>query len=283
MIQDVGLPIQSPGISRDEIFIVNFDGFIKNTSEGIVRAMLRDEEIWLEKYPSLEMFRGMSGDELYDSTMLTMPIDLLYELSDEKLTLDEIQKDLKLILPSIIVSTSRITMFEFALHQLLQEKNITKCYIFRDIGFFQNEINYINQMYTDVIHKIELIGGGFITAFNKYKPTTSFITDYFVVSDYIVPSTSKEDLDKKLFIILNTFYNVQFDKESERYSYTEEFANLMDEYVKTNSFGMTAMYNFQLNSDEAENRLEMERTGKPIYLPSAEEVDEIIRKLEGEE
>ena len=51
--------------------------------------------------------------------------------------------------------------------------------------------------------------------------------------------------------------------------------------MKNQPFGMTAMYNFQLNSDEAENRLEMERTGKPIYLPSAEEVDEIIRKLEG--
>jgi hypothetical protein len=281
MIPDIGLPIQAGEKARDEVFVVYFDGFIKNTSEGVVRAMLRDEEDWLDKYPYLEIFRGMTQDELYNATMFTMPIDLLYEISDEKLTADEIRKDLDIILPSIIVSTSRITTFEFALHQLLLEDNVKKCYIFRDTHFFENEIEYIHQMYNDVIDKIEIFSGGFITLFNKFKPTTSFVTDYYLVSNYIVPETPKEELDNKIFIILNTFYTVHYEESTQMYVYNEEFAKVMNEYVKSNSFGMSAMYNLQLNSDELENALEIERTGKPIYLPSAEEVDEEIRRLEG--
>ena len=44
---DVGLPLQSTDRSRDETFIVFFEGFIKNPSEGMIRTMLRDKDDWI--------------------------------------------------------------------------------------------------------------------------------------------------------------------------------------------------------------------------------------------
>jgi len=279
LIQDIALPIQSFESSRDEVFIVFFDGFIKNTSEGIIRTMLRDEEKWIDKYPMLTIFRGMTQDMLYESTMLTMPVELLFELSEEKLSLEEIQEDLSKILPSVILSNSKYTLFEYALHRMLEESNVKKCYITRTTDFYPNEINYIQNMYESVIDKIEIISGGFITLFNEVKPTTSFITDYHIV-DFMDKNLSKEELDKRLFVVLNTFYNVHYDEQTKVYVYNEDFADTMDRYTKNESFGMTAMYNFQLNSQEVENRVYEEQYGESIHYPTAEEIDEEIKRLE---
>ena len=51
-------------------------------------------------------------------------------------------------------------------------------------------------------------------------------------------------------------------------------------YTKNHSFGLTAMYNFQLNSQEVENRVYEEQYGKELYYPTAEEIDEEIKRLE---
>lgn len=282
MIQDTALPIQSPGPTRDETFVVYFDGFIKNTSEGIIRTMLRDEEYWIKRYPLLSMFSDTSQDELYELTMLSMPIELLYELSDEKLSLEEIQSDLSAILPNIILSNSRITTFEFALHKILQEKNAKKCYIFRDFDFYDNEIEYIKTMYADVLDKIEMISGGFVTLFEEKELTTAFITDYHIVTDILIPKFEKDKIYDKIFIILNSWYTVHYDESSGLHAYNEEFAKCLNDLVENNICAMTAMYNFQLNSEENEDMAEANRTGQPVHHLSAEEVDEEIRKLEGE-
>lgn len=280
MIQDIALPIQSFDSSREETFIVFFDGFIKNTSEGIIRTMLRDEEKWNEKYPLLNIFRGMTQDMLYESTMLTMPLELLYELSEEKVTPEEINKDLSIVLPSIILSNSKVTLFEYALHRILEESNVKKCYIIRSTDFYQNEIDYIRQKYESVIDKIEMVSGGFITLFKEVNPTTTFITDHRILSNYMMKNFTREELDKRLFVILNTLYNVRYDNQTNVYIYNEEFSKLMDTYTKNHSFGLTAMYNFQLNSQEVENRVYEEQYGKGLYYPTAEEIDEEIKRLE---
>ena len=280
MIQDIALPIQSFDSSREEVFIVFFDGFIKNTSEGIIRTMLRDEERWIKRYPLLTIFRGMTQDMLYESTMLTMPLELLYELCEEKLTPEEIEEDLSHILPSIILSNSKVTVFEYALHRMLEEKNVKKCYIIRSTEFYQNEIEYIRYMYESVINKIEMVSGGFVTLFKDVNPSTSFITDHHIISDYMVKNFAEEELNKKLFVILNTLYNVHYDDQTKVYIYNEEFSKLMETYTKKHSFGMTAMYNFQLNSQEVENRVYEEQYGKSVHYPTAEEIDEEIKRLE---
>ena len=256
MLPDVGLPIQFPENARDEILIVEFNGFIKNPSEGVVRTMLRDEDDWMEKYPYLETYSEMTQDQIYESTMLMLPTSLLYALSGEKLTLEEINEDLKIIEPDIILDNSKITTFEFALYQILQEKNVKKCYIFKDGDFYDNELNYIKRQYEDVIEKIECISGGFLSLFEDVNPTTICVTNCDLVVDYIPSHYTSEQLELMVFIVLNTIQNIEYSEESKIFTYKEGYITKVKQLNEENDFGISSMFNFALIVDESDNNEE---------------------------
>ena len=252
MLSDVGLPIQFPENARDEILIVYFNGFIKNASEGIVRTMLREEEDWIEKYPYLETFIGMTQDELYENTMLMMPRNLLYALSDELLSLDEIDNDLTVIEPNVILDNSKITAFEFSLYQLLHEKNVKRCYFFKETEFYENELKYIERQYNDVLEKIECVNGSFVLLFEDIKPTTSFISDCNLLLNTIIPNYDKEILDEMMFVVLNTAVNIEYSEEDHIFLYNESYINKVKHLNDTNTFGIASMFNFALVTEETE-------------------------------
>ena len=252
MLPDVGLPIQFPENARDEIFIVDFHGFVKNPSEGIIRTMLRDIDDWIERYPYLETFDGMTQDEIYENTMLMMPHNLLYALSNEKLSAEEIGEDLKIIEQDVILDNSKITTFEFCLYQMLHEKYVKKCYFFKDTEFYDNEINYIKRQYDDVIEKIECVSGGFLSLFEKVNPTTICITDCDLVLDYIPTHYDKDKLDSMMFIVLNTIKNIEYSEENKLFVYRDNYIEKVKQMNDENDFGIASMFNFALNTEELE-------------------------------
>lgn len=248
-------PIQSMNTDRDrkEKLLVSFDGFIKNQSEGVVRTMLSELEDWEEVYPNLTMYDDMSMEDIYDAVMLHQPPELLYELSGNIRTEEEVIRDLDDILPRIFLDNSKITQFEFALYRLLQEEKVTSCCIFKEGPFYPNEKDYIRRQYVEVIDKIEFVEQTDLpTIFNDIKPTTAFITDPAFVFDFLENQYAIDDpdTDKVMFIVLPNTSVVEFDENS--LVYTEVFKASM-EYVNENrNYGIAPMFNFSLDESNSD-------------------------------
>lgn len=253
---DIGLPFQSNSVTnsfnRDETFIVFFEGFIKNPSEGIVRTMLRDEEDWIFFYPKLKEFEEMDITELYDNTMLFPPFEMLKLLSNDQRSDDNIYEDLKKIEPDIILANSLLTRFEFALYNILGSDLVKKCYIYKEGTFYKNEINYIEKRFNSVINKIELVDNmDFATLFNKAHATTVFLIDPAFIFDYIKNNVKKEEIENTLFILLNTIYNVEITDDG-TFIYSEQYQNTLDNKEEKYKYNMISIYNFAIDYNEDE-------------------------------
>lgn len=264
MLGDVAYPITLGKDNREEFLLIYFDGFIKNTSEGIVRTMLRDEEDWITRYPNLSEFSEMEQDEVYENTMIFTPLDLLYALSDGKLSEEEMQQDLEQILPIVFLHNSRITSFEYALYNLMQESFIKQVYLYReeDYGFYENEIEYVNTQYAEVSDKIHFIHGGIVSAIQEYKPTTLFTTDYqsvkYLYSDEVHFEEMEFDCEKFMVILLNTNQIVQYDEKEGTLNYDPEFLEFMQTVNRTNKFSLAPMYNVIGETEDMEEMVRQE-------------------------
>ena len=253
MVADVGLPIQMIGKDRDETLIVYFDGFIKNETESVIRTMLRDEDIWTKKYPGISQFRELNTDELYYETMLFRPYELLAVLSKDKLSEEEIMEDLDQIIPNIIFENSKITSFEFALYKILNELNITKCYIFKDTDFYDVEVEYIKRQYADVIDKITFVSGGIIQLIREANPTTICLLDPILPLRLLPDNFTEEELDNKAFIVLNSGKNIEIDDDTHTMYYSKEFSEKMLEINDEGTYGVLAMFNIPFVTEDEEN------------------------------
>lgn len=264
MLSDVGNPLINIGKSRDETLIVYFNGFIKNTVEGIIRTMLRDEDIWMEEYPYLETFQKYDSDELYENTLLLNPVDILRFLSDNKKSDEEIQEDLTKIYPTIILENSKITTFEYSLFQLLKEKFVKKCIFYKEDEFYPNELYYIERNYHSVIDKIEFATGGFVTLFNEVKPTTVFTSDKeLIMKD--MRYHCKDTMKGCFFVLLNDLHNVVYNEENTSIDYTEAFQKAIEDINMNEEFLVSSMYNFSLVSNEMEENFMNEfNRNKPL-------------------
>lgn len=274
MRTDVALPIMKGMESRDEILIVYFDGFIKNITEGVIRTMIRDEETWTEKYPDLETFCDMNEDELYDNTMIFFPEELMASIGKDDLTNEEILKDKKQILSDVILDNSKTTSFEFALYQLLHEDFVKKCYIYKEEDFEDYEAAYVDIQYQDVIGKIEMVSGGFLTLFESVSPTTVFTSDDELVTKYIPENYSNEILEDIVFVILNTTHNVTYapatnEEEFGNLIQIEEFTHLLESLDEKHDMNITTMYNFALEVNSTEEEID-----SIIYDDEEEEDDD---------
>lgn len=261
MRTDVGLPVASIGPSRDETLIVYFDGFIKNVTEGVIRTMIRDEEDWIEKYPDLDSFDNMDQDELYDNTMIFSPEELMASIGKEGLTDEEILKDKYELISNVVLENSKITDFEFALYRLLQEDFVKKCYIYKEDQFDPTEIDYIETQYKDVFDKIELVCGGFLTLYDEAKPTSIFTPDIDLVTKYLPEAYPDEELEDKLFVILNSLWNLTFVESTTgdgpgEFVHTTEFTKTLEELDDKHGMNITTMFNFALDPSQMEEEID---------------------------
>lgn len=254
---DVGLPLQSTDRSRDETFIVFFEGFIKNPSEGMIRTMLRDKDDWIFLYPDLQDFIGMTMDEIYENTMLFQPDETLKILSDGKRTDEEIANDLEKIMPKVILENSKMTSFEFALFNILKAPHIKKCYIYKEGTIYRNEIGYVRRRFSEVFNKIEFVDEEpFTDLFDRSNATTIFLTDPAFVFDYIENQIPEEKSSNVMFIILNSHQTVEMTDQG-AFQYTSNFEDKLEETNETKEYGVSAMFNFPISEyeegDETEN------------------------------
>jgi len=233
---------------RKEILLVEYDGFIKNKTEGLVQTMLKDTDTWIDKYPHLELLQNTDKDDLFEITTLFQPIHFMRWLSDNKLTDDEIESDILQIEPNIDLYEQSITMFEYSLFRILSDDIVSKCFILKDKKFYNNEIEYLRESYDESFSKITLVTGGLLSVFEKENPTTIFLNDTALLLGHIVVNYSDEQLKSKMFILRNTMENVEYsDDNIFHYKYNDVINKLNSRHV----YGISRMFVFQTDGLES--------------------------------
>jgi len=227
--------------------------------------MLKYEDDWIEKYPGLSMFNGMNGSEIYENTMLFSPMELLKSLSEGNLTEEQMEYDMNLILSNVKLTDSLMTSFEFALYQLLRQKFVKKCYIYKENSFFDNEILYLSEKYEDVIGKIELESGCPIDQlYDKIDATTIYTRDMGFIFDYVQNNVKEEKKSGQVFILLNTCQNMTYFEEVNSFFYDEEFYEKVKSSNAENPYTIYPTYNFQIDDDE-------QKKGDPLFAFSMDD------------
>lgn len=240
---------------RNEIFLIEYDGFIKNKSEGLIQTMLKSKEKWIEKYPNLSQFEDMTREEIFEHTSILNPQPMMKWLSNNTLDDETIDEDILTIEEFIDVDEQCITLFEFALSQLLLEDMIEKCYILKSTKFYKNEINYIKEAYAQSLNKIVLVNGGLLTLFENENPTTVFLNDTALLLGHIITEYTDNQLRSKMFILRNTNENLEFDEESNMFTYL--YTDVIKELNNRQVYGIGRMYTIIAKEDSPEENLDI--------------------------
>lgn len=253
MRPDVGLPVFRLSEDRDEYMFIFYDGFIKNTSEGIIRCMLEDYDHWIEKYPRLSEMEDLNFDQIYDNTTVYPPLGILYEISEGKRSVNDIITDINEILPIIDLNQLKLTSFEIALSKLLEEDNVKKVTLYRPYIYNENDLTYLHVKLDETAEKVELLSGDQLpTSFDAY--TTICFNEYLTYVEY-KNTYGEEIFYGKLVIILNTMQNVVYNPEERTFVFTEEFNKELESVNEKEKYGLITMYNFALLSETEEDHL----------------------------
>jgi len=243
---DPNQPIYNPSNNRPEVLVIEYDGFIKNITEGVLRTMLRDVDNWVTKYPLLNDFVELDQYEIYDTTLLFSPIDFLSYLSDGVRLEKEIEDDLKVIRPDVLIDLQIITSFEYAIHKTLEEPFVQRCYIIKSDPFYENELDYIRKAFNNVSSKVKLAQASIYPFVKKSDVTSIFTTNTKLLLDVIMKEFTDDELKGKLFILSNNMSNLVFNDEEDAYDYL--FADEINVLNEKELFGITRMYNLPIDS-----------------------------------
>ena len=230
--------------NRDEILLVEYEGFIKSITEGIVIAMILSKQKWENKYPKIKEFISVVNGEIFDMSSLYSPIEYLKILSGDELAIDEIEKDLEILSPINIIRFQQSTLFDFALRNLIQEKFIKRCHIVKSTPFYNHEIKYLEKAFAHQIDKIDIVSGTTLEAFEEYSPTTCFTNSLDSITR-VIEYASNLSLKNIFFVLRNTSETVYYSQEDRLFKYHTGVINKIEIWNKSKQFYVAPMYSFR--------------------------------------
>lgn len=226
--------------NRQEHFLVDYDGFIKNTAEAVAIMLDVDREENLKKYPNLDKIWNNDETVLYNNTLLFSPEQLLAVVSNNELSPQEIRDEINSLFSRYnIIEFQRTTIFEFALYNILGAEFTKSVDIINRRGFQKYEIEYLSKSYKKYLDKVKFYDGNIDELIKTGKYTTILLNN----PDSVVQALNtlqNEILEKTLFILrinLDTV-NIDFKKPEERYKYQAKF----NELIKDKQRAITYMY-----------------------------------------
>lgn len=249
---DLLQPIYVKEGNRPEVLVVEYDGFIKNVTEGILRTMIRDVELWEDKYPGIVDYVEADQLTVYTATLIYSPILFLWLMSDQKLEFDIISKDLKIIEPDVLVDLQMITSFEYALYTTLQEAFVEKCYFIKTGTFYENELRYLEKAYSASISKISFYESSALPFITNPEVTSIFMNDTMTLFDTLNDTKKDNSAVKgKLFILRNNSTNLEYDEANNQFIYL--YDKEIKEFNDLELYGISRMYNQSIdnNTDDA--------------------------------
>jgi len=203
--------------NRNEIFIVEYDGVLRNFNEAILRAMILDYKKWIHKYPEIINYFQFTSDELYEFSVNVDTVTMLSTLKHDRKTSDkdrkEIEEDIKSLLP-INTDWLHITRMQIALYNIISSKVVRHLYIVND-GMDEKLRNYIASSVPnneDARHKISLVNGTITEVLNDHPEATTLMMRRSEEL-YDISMKNPDILKDKLIILNDTMENMEPNKE----------------------------------------------------------------------
>lgn len=222
-------PFVNASNNRNEIFYVEFDGFICNRSMNVLANLLLSSDFettnWFKRYPFIGSFIGMKSNDLFHVTKMYNPYEFMLEIASEdgtEKTDKEIFDDIKLLEKIGYIKYQQVTSFAFALQKMLQENCISKVYIQKEYEFYDWEKAFIKELFDPNIGKIELLEGPSFYAYSEISEevTTSFI-NFPQMLDQIHAEIPKEKLEKRLFLVRGNRNTLKYNPELDILEYLD--------------------------------------------------------------
>ena len=221
---DIQHPIISEHGNRSEIFLVEFDGFIKNTAEALVLYILDHYEELVWKYDSLfkyyDTFYDMTKEEIYEFTSL-LPIDTFVK-SALGIEEEEVDSFLNEIEDKVDVSEASFTEFELVFRKIADEDFTSQIFFYRERPFTLNQMEYIKEKYASVFEKkkIQFVHGDLNACIKGTNATTVFTSNHFYIENYV--KDNQDSFKGVEFIVRNTLMNLEFSDVSQLFYPSKE-------------------------------------------------------------
>lgn len=207
--------------NREEIFLISYEGYIKNMGEELILKMKLDEAYWISRFPLIKEYFALSHLELYDATVFFSPEELLMILSREEDT-KELYKEIRTKYLDYSVEDIRVsTAYSFAFKKIFL-RNFTKKIYFVTKTPLNREDKYY--LYDEIIRDKRGITEFYqcdtdediVELVTKSNPTTIFIDSFTLAEniDRAVDTKRKKDL---LYMVRANSQTYHKDPESEVY------------------------------------------------------------------
>lgn len=217
--------------NRNEIFVVEYDGVLKNFNESILRKLIIDYQRWEHKYPLIKDYLHFSSDELYEFSINVDTVTMLSTLKHDKKTSDkdrkDIENDIKLLYP-INVSWLHTSRMQIALFNILDSKIVKRMYIVNK-NMDEELRKYIASSIPNkkgVRDKISLVNGSISEVVQDHPEVTTVILRRSQEL-YDMTKHFPDKLKNKLFIVNDTIENMAPDKygnlSRKYYDYFDKF------------------------------------------------------------
>ena len=198
--RDLLQPFYKADQNREETFLIEMGGFLYNRSAHIVTAMLMNYEHYVEDFPLIKIFKGMSTYKIFIATKLFNPLETLNQLSRFRITPETPEKTIeetlmlyRLVMDEIEEVDTRgylvMPIFAYSISQIIKETCCRKIYIANPLKFSEWEIEYIRDLYGHKLDKIELVVGDTL---DLYKEHIKDLTTIFVNDAYMFHKLSNE-------------------------------------------------------------------------------------------
>jgi len=228
--QDLLFPLKE-GNNREERILVEYDGFIKCLSEAVIYNLLLNKSKYINKYPLLKLYEQFNSYELYDNCFLYTPEYLLYYLSECNIEKETLAEDLFTLLRTSVLGYQEDVLFEYGLHNLLQQDYVSSVHIVNRYLYNEYDINRFKFIFPSTTNKIKIMESDDIfTLINQNDYTTIFMND--VTELLQMPSKIKapKNLQSILFILRNVDDNIRYEGTEIKYNYESELQELRNKY-----------------------------------------------------
>lgn len=267
MPRDILYPFMSSGKNRNETLLIECSGFLYNRSAAFVIGMLSYHDRYIEKFPNLALFYGMSACQIYEATKYFDPIELLIQMLPDGITespdfdgtilFETVEELEKMDIRNFLVTP----MFAYALTNMLKEKCCEKVLIAKHRAFSSSEQKYLFDLLSSNRSKVELVEGSFFDIWDENKDaiTTSFanaISDIEAIEEYCIKNDMQAFMNDKLFMLRVSNSNIELDPVSKVYRFTKDIIDTTARLSQNNiHLGMIHPTIFSISDDR-----------RPVYI-----------------
>lgn len=221
--------------NRDEVFLIEYEGFIRNTAEGLIRSLQLNITENLQKYPKLSEYNDLTPDELYHKVMYYAGEQLLDILCENNKSIPEIISLYQSIMePNDIISYLHDTIYYRMLMNLSEKKFMKSIHIIKHTKYTPTDISMFNNDFHENSNKLHIYNGDTVHFYMAHPEITTVMLNDTVDLDNLLSHADKEHLKNTLFILRNnvdTLHQSPTDSSVIMYKNGEYYKSIIDKKI----------------------------------------------------